>query len=65
LRSFFFKNIFLNGDFLTIKVLNIVSNLRTNLVANVSTIPTTATWHINYSSNGVQEKGGKKKKWKK
>jgi len=48
---FFSKKCFLSSfiilDFLTIRVLNIVKNLHTNLVANVSTIPTTIVWHIN------------------
>jgi hypothetical protein len=60
LRSFIVsKNFILQGVFLTIRVLTIVKNLHTNLVANVSTIPTPTVWHINYSSNGVQEKKGK------
>jgi len=67
LPNFIFSEYFLQGDFLTIRVLTIVKNLHTNLVANVSTIPTTTVWHINYSLNGVQEKKreGKKIKGKK
>jgi hypothetical protein len=61
-QSFIFSDFFLlQGDFKTIRVLTIVKNLHANLVANVSTISTTTVWHINYSSNGVQEKKGKKK----
>jgi len=66
LRSFIFSDFFfLQGGFLTIRVLTIVRNLHTNLVANVSTIPTSTVWHINYSSNGVQEKRVKKSKRRK
>jgi hypothetical protein len=64
LLNFIFSEFFLQGDFLTIRVLTIVKNLHTNLVANVSTIPTTTVWHINYSSNGVQEKKRERKKIK-
>jgi hypothetical protein len=64
LPNFIFSEFFLEGDFLTIRVLTIVKNLHTNLVANVSTIPTTTVWHINYSSNGVQEKKRERKKIK-
>jgi hypothetical protein len=65
LRSFIISDLFFQRDFLTIRVLTILRNFHTNLVANVNTIQTTRVWHINYSSNGVQEKRGKKDKRRK